>query len=48
MTWSVAGSNFDIDIEFHDDLNMGGKIKLSEKIVACLKQMECPHTLHPH
>ena len=47
MCWSIAGSNFDIDIEFADDLNMGQKIKLSEKVVAALKQMECPLLLAP-
>jgi hypothetical protein len=47
MCWSIAGSNFDIDIEFADDLNMGQKIKLSEKVVNALKLMECPLTLAP-
>ena len=47
MCWSIAGSNFDIDIEFADDLNMGQKIKLSEKVVNALKQMECPLLLAP-
>ena len=37
MCWSIAGSNYDIDIEFQDDLIMGQKIKLAEKIVAALK-----------
>ena len=47
MCWSIAGSNFDIDIEFADDLNMGAKIKLSEKVVQALRQMECPLALAP-
>lgn len=47
MCWSIAGSNFDIDIEFADDLNMGAKIKVSEKVVAALKLMECPMMLAP-
>jgi hypothetical protein len=47
MCWTIAGSNFDIDIEFADDLIMGQKIKLSEKVVAALKTMECPLTLAP-
>lgn len=47
MTWCIAGSNFDIDIEFEDDLIMGQKIKLSEKIVASLSVMECPYNLAP-
>jgi CCDC93, coiled-coil domain len=48
MCWSIAGSNTNIDIEFSDDLIMGQKIKLSEKVVAALKQMDCPLTIHPH
>jgi len=47
MCWSIAGSNFDIDIEFADDLIMGQKIKLSEKVVNALKVMECPLNLAP-
>ena len=47
ICWSIAGSNFDIDIEFADDLNMGQKIKVSEKVVSALKTMECPLTLAP-
>lgn len=37
MCWSIAGSNQDIDIDFNDELNMGSKIKLAEKVVAALK-----------
>lgn len=48
MCWSIAGSNTTIDIEFSDDLIMGQKIKLSEKVVAALKIMDCPLTIHPH
>lgn len=48
MCWAVAGSNYDIDIEFQDDLNMGQKIRLAEKIVASLKIMECPLVLGAH
>ena len=48
MCWCITGSNFDVDIEFEDDLNMGQKIKLSEKICTALKQMECPHTIAAH
>ncbi|CDW88967.1 UNKNOWN [Stylonychia lemnae] len=48
MCWSIAGSNYDIDIEFQDDLIMGQKIKLSEKVVASLKIMECPLQIFPH
>ena len=42
MCWCITGSNVDVDIEFEDDLTMGQKIKLSEKITVALKEMECP------
>jgi hypothetical protein len=48
MCWCIVGSNFDVDIEFEDDLTMGQKIKLSEKVCAALKEMECPHMIAAH
>jgi hypothetical protein len=45
MCWTITGSKHDIDLEFEDDLTLGQKVKLSEKVVACLKSMECPHPL---
>jgi hypothetical protein len=45
MCWTITGSKHDIDLEFDDDLNLGQKVKLSEKVVAALKAMECPHPL---
>jgi hypothetical protein len=48
MCWSINGSNYDIDIEFEDDMNLGQKVKLSEKIIAALRTMKCPHGLAPH
>lgn len=48
MCWCITGSNFDIDIDFEDDLNMGQKIKLSEKITIAMKEMECPYTIAAH
>ena len=48
MCWSIAGCNVDIDIDFEDDLNMGQKIRLSEKVVAAIRQMDCPLQILPH
>ena len=45
MCWCITGSNYDVDIEFEDDLTMGEKIKLSEKITFALKDMECPFSI---
>lgn len=48
MCWAITGSNFDIDLEFEDDLNRGQKVKLSEKVVASLVKMKCPLQIFPH
>jgi hypothetical protein len=45
MCWTITGSKHDIDLEFEDDLTLGQKVKLSEKVVESLKAMECPHPL---
>ena len=47
LTWCIACSNFDIDIEYDDDMNLGQKIALSEKICNVLHAMECPYDLQP-
>jgi hypothetical protein len=46
MCWCITGSNYDVDIEFDDDLNMGQKVRLSEKVTIALKEMECPFAIH--
>jgi len=48
MCWAITGSNFDVDLEFEDDLKLGQKVKLAEKVVASLGAMECPHVIFPH
>jgi len=48
MCWAVTGSNYDVDLEFMDDLTLGQKVKLSEKVVTALRVMECPHLVYPH
>lgn len=42
LTWCIICSNFEIDIEYNDEMKLGEKIKLSEKICNVLKQMKCP------
>jgi hypothetical protein len=32
ICWCITGSNNEIDLEFEDDLILGQKIKLSEKV----------------
>jgi hypothetical protein len=45
MCWTIVGSNYNIDLDFEDDLNLGAKVKLSEKVVEAITQMDCPHAL---
>lgn len=50
MTWCIESSNFDVDVDllFHENLTIGQKISLTEKIVAMLPKMNCPHRIEPH
>lgn len=49
MCWCITGSNNDIELEFEDDLTLGMKVKLSEKIVGAIEQMGgCPVKIFPH
>lgn len=48
VAWCITCSNFDIDIEFSEDMNLGQKIKIAEKVVATLKQMGCPYNIGAH
>jgi len=48
IAWCITLSNFDIDVHFSDDMNMGQKIKLSEKVVNSLQKMGCPYQIQPH
>ena len=38
----------DVDLLFNEDLNIGKKIGLTEKIVTVLQTMKCPHEIEPH
>lgn len=50
MTWCIETCNFDVDVDllFHENLTIGQKIALTEKIVAVLPEMKCPHRIEPH
>jgi len=48
IAWCITLSNFDIDVHFSDDMNMGQKIKLSEKVVSSLQKMGCPYQIQPY
>ncbi|XP_057708655.1 coiled-coil domain-containing protein 93 isoform X1 [Corythoichthys intestinalis] len=50
MTWCITTCNYDIDVDllFQENLTIGQKIALTEKIVSVLPKMKCPHQLEPH
>ncbi|XP_068741608.1 coiled-coil domain-containing protein 93-like isoform X2 [Montipora capricornis] len=50
MTWCISVCDFDIDVDllFQENSTIGQKIALTEKIVAVLPRMKCPHCLEPH
>lgn len=50
LTWCIEMCNFDIDVDllFQENLTIGQRISLTEKIVAVLPIMKCPHRIEPH
>ncbi|XP_025093145.1 coiled-coil domain-containing protein 93-like isoform X2 [Pomacea canaliculata] len=50
MTWCITTCNFDVDVDllFQENSTIGQKIALTEKIVAVLPRMKCPHNIEPH
>ncbi|XP_016968019.1 coiled-coil domain-containing protein 93 [Drosophila biarmipes] len=50
MTWCIECCDYDVDVDllFHENLSIGQKIALVEKIVSVLIDMKCPHSLEPH
>ena len=46
--WCITGLMYSVDMDFRDDLTLGEKLKLSEKVTESLQAMRCPHTLFPH
>ena len=50
LCWCIetSGEGVDVDILFTENSTIGQKIKLSESIVAAVRQMECPFPLQAH
>jgi hypothetical protein len=48
MCWCITGSNNEIELDFEDDLKLGQKVKLAEKVVQALEAMGCREKLFPH
>ncbi|KAL1130832.1 hypothetical protein AAG570_012073 [Ranatra chinensis] len=50
MTWciDICKMDLDVDLLFQENSTIGQKIALTEKIVAVLPKMKCPHDIEPH
>ncbi|XP_060534977.1 coiled-coil domain-containing protein 93 isoform X2 [Cylas formicarius] len=50
MTWCIESLNVDVDVDllFQENSTIGQKIALTEKIVAVLPKIKCPHRIEPH
>lgn len=50
LTWCIELCDIDVDISllFEENLTIGKKIALTEKIVKILPSMQCPYTIEPH
>ena len=48
LTWCITGLMYSAEMDFRDDLTLGEKVKLSEKVTEALEEMRCPHVLYPH
>jgi len=50
LVWCLETCNFDVDVDlwYNDELTIGGKIALTEKIVTVLNAQKCPHKIEPH
>uniref|UniRef100_A0A0N4WPC4 Coiled-coil domain-containing protein 93 n=1 Tax=Haemonchus placei TaxID=6290 RepID=A0A0N4WPC4_HAEPC len=50
MVWCLSHCNRRIDssLVFEEDLDIGHKIILTEKVVRVLTDLQCPHRIEPH
>ena len=50
MTWCITTCSYDVDVDllFQENATIGQRIALTEKIVAVLPIMKCPHHIEPH
>ena len=50
LAWAVTTCSVDVDYDifYHDDLKLGDKIALGERVEEALKRMKCPHPLQAH
>ncbi|KAF4513813.1 UNVERIFIED_CONTAM: hypothetical protein B566_EDAN015876 [Ephemera danica] len=50
LVWCIENCNVDVDVDllFQENLTIGQRISLTEKIVGVLPAMGCPHSIEPH
>ncbi|GBP19895.1 Coiled-coil domain-containing protein 93 [Eumeta japonica] len=50
LSWCIELCDIDVDVSllFEENLTIGKKIALTEKIVKVLPSMQCPHSIEPH
>ncbi|KAJ6229431.1 coiled-coil domain-containing protein [Anaeramoeba flamelloides] len=50
LAWCITSANVDVaaEVVFHEDSNLGQKIKMSTSITDALKEMKCPIIISPH
>uniref|UniRef100_A0A6P7F8X4 Coiled-coil domain-containing protein 93 n=1 Tax=Diabrotica virgifera virgifera TaxID=50390 RepID=A0A6P7F8X4_DIAVI len=50
MVWCIESCNVELDVDllFRENLSIGQKIALTEKIVAVLPKIKCPRSIEPH
>lgn len=47
ITWSLTSCFFEVEFEFKEEMSIGEKVKVSEKITKALKQANCPISINP-
>lgn len=47
ITWSLTSCFVDVEFEFKEEMSIGEKIKVSEKITKALKKANCPIIINP-
>ncbi|ENN72276.1 hypothetical protein YQE_11075, partial [Dendroctonus ponderosae] len=50
LSWCLEALSVDLDVDllFQENATIGQQIALSEKIVAVLPRVQCPHRIEPH
>ena len=47
IAWCITSSNFQIQIEYNDQMQIGQKIRVSQVVCHSLQEMKCPYSLQP-